>query len=69
MNVKAVTQSVTPPPDSDHELDYDLITIVFYPGSGYFRDMIFSTWYEDIFPNKQLADAQSSVTAPITDLL
>ena len=53
----------------DHQLDYDMITMVFYPGSGYFRDLLFSTWYQSIFGNKQLADAQSTVTAPITDLL
>ena len=53
----------------DHQLDYDMIKMVFYPGSGYFRDLLFSTWYQSIFGNKQLADAQSTVTAPITDLL
>lgn len=47
------------------EADFDQVIIVFYPGVGFFGDMIRSEFYQGIFPGKQLGDDLSSLTVPI----
>jgi len=49
--------------------DFDNVAIVYYPGTNYFADMFGSTFYQEILPNKQLGDNQSTITVPILDLL
>ena len=50
-------------------LPFDRVAIVYYPGTGFFADMLGSTFYQRIGPSKQLADNQSTITAPILDRL
>jgi hypothetical protein len=53
----------------DHQIPFDAAALVYYPGSLYFRDLIMSTWYQKLYPDKQLADSLSCVTVPITNHL
>jgi hypothetical protein len=53
----------------DYPIPFDTAALVYYPGSRYFRDLIMSTWYQKLYPDKQLADTLSCVTVPITDWL
>ncbi len=53
----------------DHQIPFDTAALVYYPGTLYFRDLIMSTWYRNLYPDKQLADSLSCVTVPITDRL
>jgi hypothetical protein len=53
----------------DHPIPFDTAALVYYPGSRYFRDLIMSAWYQEIYQDKQLADSLSCVTVPITDHL
>ena len=51
----------------DH--DFDNVVLVYYPGTGYFADMITSTFFQSIYSDKQLGDYQSTITVPVTDLV
>lgn len=55
------------PLEQGHHFDH--VAIVYYPGADYFADMVGSTFYQRIFPRKQLGDSQSVVTVPMTALL
>lgn len=46
-----------------------IVALVYYPGSGYFHDLVYSTWYQGIIGDKQLTDSQAYITVPITDQL
>jgi uncharacterized protein (DUF1330 family) len=48
---------------------FDRVAIVYYPGTAFFADMLGSSFYQHILPNKQLADNQSTITVPILDEL
>jgi uncharacterized protein (DUF1330 family) len=50
-------------------IPFDRVAIVYYPGTEFFADMLGSTFYQRILPNKQLADNQSTITVPILDAL
>lgn len=45
------------------------VALVYYPGLNYFHSMATSTWFQDIIGNKQLAQSESTITVPITDLI
>ena len=49
--------------------DFDNVALVYYPGSGYFRELVTSTWFQNIIGDKQLDDSQASITVPVTDHL
>lgn len=53
----------------DHPLDYTSVALVYYPGVGYFRDLVLSTFFQGIIGDKQLADTMVSITVPITNQL
>jgi len=48
---------------------FDRVAIVYYPGAAFFADMVGSSFYQHILPSKQLADNQSTITAPILNRL
>jgi uncharacterized protein (DUF1330 family) len=48
---------------------FDRVAIVYYPGTAFFADMLGSSFYQHILPDKQLADNQSAITVPILDEL
>ncbi len=48
---------------------FDNVMLVYYPGAGYFSDLIRSEFFTSIFGDKQLADYQSVATIPLLPLL
>lgn len=44
---------------------FDQVVVVYYPGPGYFADLIGSEFFQDIIGDKQLADTQAVPTVPI----
>ena len=52
---------------NDH--DFDDVVLVYYPGTGYFADLITSTFFQSIIGDKQLGDNQSTITVPILELI
>jgi hypothetical protein len=55
------------PLSGDH--DFDSVTLVYYPGTLFFADMISSTFFQSILSDKQLGDNQSTVTIPVLELV
>ncbi|MEM9265423.1 MAG: hypothetical protein AAGA46_07860 [Cyanobacteria bacterium P01_F01_bin.13] len=53
----------------DHPLDYTSVALVYYPGVSYFRNLVLSTFFQEIIGDKQLADTMVSITVPITNRL
>jgi hypothetical protein len=51
------------------ETRFDNVMLVYYPGAGYFSDLIRSEFFTSIFADKQLADYQSVATIPLLPLL
>ena len=51
------------------EAEFDRVALVYYPGVDYFADMARSRFYRGIVAEKQLGDAQASITVPILDRL
>lgn len=49
--------------------DFDSVVLVYYPGVGFFADMVRSEFFRGIIGGKQLGDTLSSVTVPILDRL
>lgn len=50
-------------------IPFDRVAIVYYPGTAFFAEMLGSSFYQHILPNKTLADNQSTITVPILDKL
>jgi hypothetical protein len=48
---------------------FDRVALVYYPGVQYFADLMRSKFYLGIVGDKQLADAQASITVPVLDRL
>ena len=55
------------PLSDDH--NFDDVAIVYYPGTGYFANLLTSTFFQSIIGDKQLGDHQSTITVPLLDLI
>lgn len=53
--------------ERDH--DFDQVALVYYPGVGFFADMVQSDYFQGIVGDKQLGDTQAVITVPILDRL
>ncbi len=53
----------------DHDLKYDSVALVYYPGAKYFHDLVSSTYFQGIIGDKQLGDTQVSITVPLNSEL
>jgi hypothetical protein len=53
----------------DHPLEFTSVALVYYPGMRYFRDMVLSSFFQEIIGDKQVADTQATITVPMTDQL
>ena len=49
--------------------EFDDISLVYYPGTEFFADMITSTFYQGIVVDKTLADFQSTATVPLLNAI
>jgi hypothetical protein len=51
------------------DADFEQVVLVYYPGPGYFADLLESSFFQGIVGDKQLGDNQSVPTVPIRSLL
>ncbi len=51
------------------DAEFEQVVLVYYPGPGYFADLIGSSFFHGIIGDKRLADNQSVPTVPIRSLL
>lgn len=51
------------------DAEFERVVLVYYPGPGYFADLLESSFFQGIIGDKQLGDNQSVPTVPIRSLL